>query len=51
MGQVGARETRGTEGLLRKVNRELEMKLSSIEQRRDVSLDIAQLAAGVIFIE
>ncbi len=40
-----------TEGLLRKVNRELEMKLSLIEQRRDVSLDIAQLAAGVIFIE
>jgi hypothetical protein len=40
-----------TEGLLRKVNRELEIKLSSIEERRNVSLDITQLAAGVLFIE
>ena len=40
-----------TEGLLNKVNRELEIKLRAIASRRDTSLDLVQLAAGVIFIE
>ena len=40
-----------TEGLLNKVNRELELKLRAIAQRRDISLDQVQLAAGVIFVE
>jgi superfamily II DNA or RNA helicase len=40
-----------TEGLLNKVNRELELKLRAIAQRRNISLDQVQLAAGVIFVE
>ncbi|MFM7424426.1 MAG: hypothetical protein ACKO7W_05430 [Elainella sp.] len=40
-----------TEGLLRKVNRELELKLRKIEQKREVSLDLVHLAAGVLFLE
>lgn len=40
-----------TEGLLNKVNRELDIKLRAIAQRRDISLDQVQLAAGVIFVE
>jgi hypothetical protein len=40
-----------TEGLLNKVNRELDIKLRAIAQRRYISLDQVQLAAGVIFVE
>jgi len=41
-----------TEGLLKKVNRELEIKLKAIANRRDnTSLNLVQLAAGVIFVE
>lgn len=40
-----------TEGLLNKVNRELDIKLRASAQRRDISLDQVQLAAGVIFVE
>ncbi|HEY9615018.1 hypothetical protein [Allocoleopsis sp.] len=40
-----------TEGLLNKVNRELDMKLRAIAQRQYISLDRVQLAAGVIFVE
>ena len=40
-----------TEGLLKKVNRELEIKLRAIAHRREISLDLVQLAAGVIFVE
>jgi superfamily II DNA or RNA helicase len=39
-----------TEGLLRKVNRELELKLRTVKQKREVSLDLVQLAAGVLFL-
>jgi superfamily II DNA or RNA helicase len=40
-----------TEGLLKKVNRELELKLKLIDQRRAVSLSQVQLGAGIIFID
>jgi ERCC4-related helicase len=38
-------------GQLTKVKRELELKLKAIDQKREVSLDLVQLAAGVLFIE
>jgi hypothetical protein len=37
--------------LLKKVNRELELKTRAIDQKREVSLDLVQLAAGVLFVE
>lgn len=40
-----------TEGLLKKVNRELELKLRAIAPKRETSLDLVQLAAGMPFIE
>ena len=41
-----------TQGQLNKVNRELEVKLISIQQKRDdVNPDQRELAAGVIFVE
>ncbi|MBE9064352.1 SNF2-related protein [cf. Phormidesmis sp. LEGE 11477] len=41
-----------TQGQLNKVNRELEVKLISIQQKRDdVNPDQKELAAGVIFVE
>ncbi|MEM9213466.1 MAG: SNF2-related protein [Cyanobacteria bacterium P01_F01_bin.150] len=41
-----------TEGQLRKVNRELDIKLKSIEEKRDnVSFKQTPLASGIIFIE
>ncbi len=40
-----------TEGLLKKVNRELDLKTRAIDQKREVSLDLVQLAAGVLFVE
>jgi hypothetical protein len=40
-----------TEGLLKKVNRELEIKLRAIALRRELSLDLIQLTAGIIFVE
>ena len=40
-----------TEGLLKKVNRELETKKREISDRRSTELKLLQLAAGVIFVE
>ncbi|MEM9905623.1 MAG: hypothetical protein AAF921_11430, partial [Cyanobacteria bacterium P01_D01_bin.44] len=41
-----------TEGQLRKVKRELEVKLKSIQEKRDgISFEQKQLASGVIFVE
>jgi len=41
-----------TEGQLRKVTRELEVKLKSIQEKREGStLEQVQLASGVIFVE
>jgi superfamily II DNA or RNA helicase len=41
-----------TEGQLRKVNRELEVKLKSIQEKREsLSFEQKQLASGVIFVE
>lgn len=41
-----------TEGQLRKVNRELEVKLRTIQQKREgITCEQIQLASGVIFIE
>lgn len=40
-----------TEGLLKKVNRELETKKREIVDRRSTELKLIQLAAGVIFVE
>jgi hypothetical protein len=40
-----------TEGLLKKVNRELELKQRSIDDRRNTELKSIQLAAGIIFVE
>lgn len=40
-----------TEGLFNKVNRELEIQLKGIEQRRYINLNQIQLAAGIIFIK
>lgn len=39
-----------TEGLLKKVNRELELKTRAIDQK-EVSLDLVQLAAGILFVK
>jgi len=38
-------------GQLAKAKRELDLKLRAIDQKREVSLDLVQLAAGVLFIE
>jgi superfamily II DNA or RNA helicase len=40
-----------TEGLLNKVNRELEIKKRAIATKREINLDLVQLAAGVIFVK
>ncbi|WP_017326419.1 SNF2-related protein [Synechococcus sp. PCC 7336] len=41
-----------TEGQLRKVNRELEVKLKSIQEKREgIAFEQVQLASGVIFVE
>jgi len=41
-----------TEGQLRKVTRELEVKLKSIQEKREGStFEQVQLASGVIFVE
>jgi superfamily II DNA or RNA helicase len=40
-----------TEGLLKKVNRELETKKREIADRRNTELKLIQLAAGVIFVQ
>ncbi|NJR48640.1 MAG: DEAD/DEAH box helicase family protein [Leptolyngbyaceae cyanobacterium CSU_1_3] len=40
-----------TEGQLRKVNRELELKQKLIGDRRNTELKVTQLAAGIIFVE
>ena len=41
-----------TEGQLRKVNRELEVKLKNIQQKRtDMTFEQVQLASGIIFVE
>jgi len=41
-----------TEGQLRKVNRELEVKLKTIQQKREgINFEQARLASGVIFVE
>ncbi|MBE9012363.1 hypothetical protein IQ250_19375 [Pseudanabaenaceae cyanobacterium LEGE 13415] len=40
-----------TEGLLKKVNRELELKKRAIDDRRNTDLKLTQLAAGIIFVE
>jgi SNF2 family DNA or RNA helicase len=40
-----------TEGQLRKVNRELEIKRKMISDRRNTELNVIQLAAGIIFVE
>ena len=41
-----------TEGQLRKVNRELEVKLKTIQQKRDgITFEQVQLASGIIFVE
>jgi hypothetical protein len=40
-----------TQGLLRKVNRELETKCSAIDDRRNTELTFTELAAGIIFVE
>lgn len=41
-----------TEGQLRKVKRELEVKLKSIQEKRDgISFEQKQLASGIIFVE
>ena len=39
-----------TEGQLRKVNRELEIKKVMIDDRRNTELNVIQLAAGMIFV-
>jgi signal-transduction protein with cAMP-binding, CBS, and nucleotidyltransferase domain len=39
------------EGLLNKVNRELELKIRAIDQKRETNLDLIQLAAGIFFVE
>lgn len=50
--QQGSRMLPATEGLLNKVNRELEDKQKTIQERRNnVKLNSTQLAAGIIFIE
>jgi hypothetical protein len=38
------------EGLLKKVHRELEIKLKAIESKKEISLDLNQLAAGIIIV-
>lgn len=40
-----------TEGLLKKLNRELELKTRAIDRKREVSLDLVELAAGVLFVK
>ncbi|PSB16778.1 DNA/RNA helicase, superfamily II, SNF2 family protein [Phormidesmis priestleyi ULC007] len=40
-----------TEGQLRKVNQELEIKKKLIGDRRNTELNVIQLAAGIIFVE
>jgi SNF2 family DNA or RNA helicase len=40
-----------TEGLLNKINRELEIKKRAIATKRDTNIELVQLAAGVIFIQ
>lgn len=40
-----------TEGLLKKVNRELELKKRVINDRRNTDSTLTQLAAGIIFVE
>ncbi|BAU09777.1 hypothetical protein LEP3755_02520 [Leptolyngbya sp. NIES-3755] len=40
-----------TEGLLKKVNRELELKKRAIDDRLNTDFNLTQLAAGIIFVE
>jgi hypothetical protein len=40
-----------TEGLLKKVNRELELKRRSIAQKQETCFNLVQLAAGILLIE
>lgn len=40
-----------TEGLLKKVNRELETKRRLIEERRNTELKLVELAAGIVFVQ
>ncbi|MGK7913141.1 MAG: SNF2-related protein [Synechococcus sp.] len=40
-----------TQGLLNKINRELELKIRNINRRRDISLDMERLSAGIVLVE